>query len=113
LLVPRIFILILSMTYRYLELLLRAAREMLIARRSRTVGHGSSGEGRRYVGNSFGALFGRSLRLADEVNAAMTSRGFSGEMRTATAPRLRLADLVLAASLAAVALIAVGIERFA
>ena len=110
--VPRVFVLVLSMTYRYLELLLRSAREMLVARRSRTVGPGSSREGRRYVGNAFGALFGRSLRLADEVHAAMTSRGFSGDFRTATPPRLRSSDFVIAASLTLVALVAVGIERF-
>jgi cobalt ECF transporter T component CbiQ len=111
LLVPRVFVLVLSTTYRYLELVLRSAREMLIARRSRTVGPGTSREARRYVGGAFGALFGRSMRLADEVQAAMVSRGFSGDVRTVAQPRLRLADFLLAGGLALVALVAIGIER--
>lgn len=109
--VPKVFVLVLSITYRYIELLLRSAAEMLVARRSRTVGRGTNREGRRYVGHAFGALFGRSLRLADDVNAAMSSRGFSGDVRTAVAPRLKSPDWMLVSGMVLLAVLAVGIER--
>ncbi len=103
--VPRLFLGVLAMTYRYVAVLMQTAAEMFVARRSRTVGQATNREGRRFVGASVGALFGKTLSLSEEVHAAMLARGFQGEMRTLTALRWRAADSVwlLAALLIAVA----------
>jgi cobalt/nickel transport system permease protein len=92
--VPRLFLNILAMTYRYLAVSLQTAAEIFIARRSRTVGAVSNRDGRQFVGLSIGALFGKSLAMADEVHSAMLSRGFRGEMRTLARWRWRPADTV-------------------
>jgi cobalt ECF transporter T component CbiQ len=113
LLVPKVFVIVLSMTYRYIELLLRSAAEMLTARRSRTVGPVTHREGRRYVGGAFAALFGRSVRLADDVHAAMTSRGFTGEIRTADLWRIGVRDVAVSAVLVLVAALAVVLGKAA
>jgi cobalt ECF transporter T component CbiQ len=102
--VPRLFLNVLAMTYRYLAVTLQTASEVFTARRSRTVGAATNKEGRSFVGLSIGALFGKSLAMADEVHSAMLSRGFRGEMRTLTRWRWRPADTIW--SLAVIAVVA-------
>jgi cobalt ECF transporter T component CbiQ len=109
--VPRLFVVVLAMTYRYLALLLQAAAELFVARSSRTVGRQSNAEGRRFVGASVGALYGKTLALADEVHAAMVSRGFNGEMRTLARWHWRTSDALWTLTVAAIALLAVGGEH--
>jgi len=103
LLVPRLFVGVLAMTYRYVAVLLQTAAEMFVARRSRTVGRATNAEGRLFVGAAIGSLFGKTLSLADEVHAAMLSRGFQGEMRTLTRLQWSVAD---SAWILAIALVA-------
>jgi len=80
--VPRTFVLILSMTYRYVFLLLSMAGDMFTARTSRMVGPASPREDRRFVASSMGTLLGKSHTLSNEVYTAMVSRGYNGEPMT-------------------------------
>jgi cobalt/nickel transport system permease protein len=77
--VPQAFVLILGMTYRYIYVLLHAANNMFLARKSRAVGRISGGEDRRWLTASLGTLFSKSYELSDQVYLAMQSRGFRGE----------------------------------
>lgn len=77
--VPRIFVLVLTMTYRYVFLLLSMAAEMFTARASRMVGPSTPREDRRFLAASMGTMLGKSHALSEEVYAAMVSRGFNGE----------------------------------
>jgi len=108
--VPRLFLTVLTMTYRYLAVLMQATTEMFTARKSRTVGRTSAAEKRRFLGGSMGALFGKTLGLTDEIHAAMLSRGWTGETRTLRPLRLRAADLVWLGAMALVAVLAIGGE---
>lgn len=84
LMVPRIFILIIGMAYRYIFLLLNSVTDMYTARKARSVGNdqGQVKEGQRFVAASAGALFGKSHALSEEVHMAMVSRGYRGDART-------------------------------
>lgn len=75
--VPSGFILILSMTYRYIFLLANCALQMNEARFLRTVGRLNHRENRRFIGHSMALLFIKSNYLATEIFAAMRARGFS------------------------------------
>jgi cobalt ECF transporter T component CbiQ len=91
--VPRIFVLITGMAYRYLYLLLGTVSDMFTARKARTLGgDGGSKEGRRFVAASVGTLFGKAHQLSDEVYQAMTARGFRGYAVTTAEFRLRAVD---------------------
>jgi cobalt/nickel transport system permease protein len=103
--VPQVFILILSMSYRYIFLFLHAATGMVEARKSRTVGRTTGGEQRRWISGSMGALMNRSFKMSNDVYAAMLARGFSGQIRTYTAYRMTGRDWV---ALAAAIVLAVG-----
>lgn len=98
--VPQIFVLVLSMTYRYIFLFLHALNGLLEARKSRVVAHLGGGEERRWITRSMGALMNRSFKMSNDVYAAMLARGFGGQVRTYTTFRMRTADwLALAAAL--------------
>lgn len=76
---PKIFITILEMCYRYIFILLNITTDMFIARKSRTFNKIDSKEGRHFVSNAIGTLFGKSYALSEEVYGAMLSRGYKGE----------------------------------
>jgi len=76
---PKIFITILEMCYRYIFILLNITTDMFIARKSRTFDKIHVKEGRKFVANAMGSLFGKSYALSEEVYDAMVSRGYKGE----------------------------------
>jgi cobalt ECF transporter T component CbiQ len=83
LLVPRMFIQVMGMAYRYIFYLLGSVDDMYTARKSRMVGAETDAhEGRKFVSASAGALFGKAHALSEEVHMAMVSRGYSGNARS-------------------------------
>ncbi|MGH3796726.1 MAG: cobalt ECF transporter T component CbiQ [Pseudonocardiaceae bacterium] len=91
--VPRIFILIIGMAYRYIFLLLTSVTDMYQARQARTPGtpkHDRSA--RAFLGASVGALLGKASQLSEEVHQAMTARGYRGDAMTLDRHRLRAID---------------------
>jgi cobalt ECF transporter T component CbiQ len=93
--VPPMVLLVLSMAYRYLFLLLTSVEDMYTARRARTVGLDTDvRSSRRFVAGSAGALFGKAHALSEEVHMAMVARGYTGNVRALTPPRLRRTDVV-------------------
>ena len=67
------------MTYRYLFLFLKLAREMFEARQVRLVGVLAPADSRRLTVSTAGVLLATSMQLSDEVHTAMRARGFRGE----------------------------------
>jgi len=76
---PKIFVTTLEMCYRYIFILLNITTDMFVARKSRTFRKFDSKEGRSFVSNTIGSLFGKSYALSEEVYGAMLSRGYKGE----------------------------------
>ncbi|MGZ6273196.1 MAG: cobalt ECF transporter T component CbiQ [Candidatus Limnocylindrales bacterium] len=105
--VSQVFVLVLSMTYRYIFLFLHTANGILLARKSRVVGRTSGGEQRRWITGTMGNLMSRAFKMSNDVYAAMLARGFTGEIRAYSAYRLRVADLAALGGVTAVAAAAV------
>ena len=80
--VPQVFVLVLAMTYRYIFLFLHTANGMFEARKSRVVARTSGGEQRRWIAGSMGNLLNRSVKMSNDVYAAMVARGFTGAIRS-------------------------------
>ncbi|ODA42084.1 cobalt ECF transporter T component CbiQ [Desulfosporosinus sp. BG] len=91
--VPRIFIVTLEMTYRYIFVLITLLEDMFLARKARDSGHSSGAEQRRFVGSSIAHLFGKSLQMSEEVYTSMTARGYTGEIYTLQPFQLRWIDI--------------------
>lgn len=92
--VPRIFILILEMSYRYIFYLLKIAEEMHIAKKSRTLSSSGMIKEWMWSASGIGMLFLRSYRLSVDVHNAMLSRGFTGEIQVLNKFKVRRSDIV-------------------
>ncbi len=82
--VPRMFIQVIGMAYRYIFYLLGSVDDMYTARKSRMVGADTdvSVRERAFVAATAGALFGKAHALSEEVHLAMVSRGYTGNARS-------------------------------
>ncbi len=80
--VPRIFVMTLSMTERYLFVFLRLIQDMYRARKSRTIRPLSAEIDRNWAASRIGVTFKKSMDMSDDIYKAMLSRGFNGEFRT-------------------------------
>ncbi len=110
--VPRIFVLIIGMAYRYIFLLLGTVTDMYQARKARTLGtvrHDRTA--RQFVSATAGALLGKAHHLSEEVHMAMVSRGYRGDAHTVESFRLRALDLAAAAVVLATAAAIYGGDR--
>lgn len=111
--IPRVFLAVVAMTYRYLAVLMTAASDLFTARKSRTVGRASHGDNRRFLGGAMGALFGKTVALTEEVHAAMLSRGWTGEPRSLDSRKPHRDDLLWLAGMAVLAVCILGGEFLA
>lgn len=90
---PRLVVLMLGLTARYLHVLGDEAARLRRAALARGFAPRQLLQ-TRIVGSMIGALFLRSVSRAERVQAAMLARGFTGDLILAPHPPLRLGDLV-------------------
>jgi cobalt/nickel transport system permease protein len=79
--VPQMFTFIISMTYRYIHLLLRLIEEIHLAKKSRVIKKTTLSEGQRWVTSQIGVILKRSLKMSEDVYSAMVSRGFANDVK--------------------------------
>ncbi|MCL2807256.1 MAG: energy-coupling factor transporter transmembrane protein EcfT [Coriobacteriia bacterium] len=93
---PRVLVMMLSFMYRYVDVMknqLQAAHRALVSR-APTLSR------RKQVllyGNLAGSMLIRAYDRGELIHAAMLSRGFSGVLPVAQAPRIEVKDILLAA----------------
>jgi len=93
--VPRIFVMQLMLTYRYLTLLISEAAGMMTAYHLRS--KGQKGIRFEHVGTFMGQLLLRSFDRAERVYLAMKCRGYNGSYQFAVSERMGAADALVAA----------------
>jgi cobalt/nickel transport system permease protein len=103
---PRVFGMVLTMSHRYLVVVLRVAEEIHLAKLSRTITAGPLRHEQRWVAAGIGILFRRTHQLAHEVHEAMLSRGYDGDLQVGARPRLQIRDWIW---LGVVALVITGL----
>lgn len=89
--IPRIFVLQLLLTYRYISLLAEEAGRLLRAHELRTPGH--KGVAPAAWGSLAGGLLLRSFDRAQRVYQAMCMRGFDGDYNVGGICRMNAADI--------------------
>jgi len=110
--VPRIFVLIIGMAYRYIFLLLGSVTDMYEARKARSVGaQAHDRHARAFLFASAGALFGKAHNLSEEVHQAMVARGYRGDVHTVAVSRLTMRDAAAAVVVVAAAITIYGGDR--
>jgi cobalt/nickel transport system permease protein len=101
---PKSFVAMLALTYRYLFLFGDEAKRMTKARESRGGGHGRNLLDRRVlqtISSTAGLILVKAYRRATRINRAMRARGYSGEAVNGAKLRMRVPDggLVVAVSI--------------
>lgn len=109
--VPRILVMTLSMTERYLFVFLRLIQDMYRARKSRTIRPFSASIERSWIASRIGVTFRKSVEMSEDVYKAMLSRGFHGEFRSINRFHSRFADYLWLVSVLVVGGILVMSER--
>ncbi len=91
---PKIFGMVMTMAQRYVEVILRAAEEIHLAKLSRTISSGPIRNEQRWVAVGMGLLFRKTHRLAGEVHNAMLSRGFDGDLQLGSQSKWQMSDAI-------------------
>lgn len=107
--IPKLAVLLLRMTYRYLFILTELTNNIFLARKSRTIRTGDAKSERAWAAGRIGWIFKRSVYLGDEVTTAMISRGWTGGYNTLPLPALKRADWLAMGCLAIATIVLVVI----
>jgi len=109
--VPRAFVLVLGLAYRYLFHLLSSITEMYEARKARAPRDHDVARGRAFVAATAGAAFGKAHALSEDVYLAMVARGYHGHATAIDRGRIGRTDAWLIVSAVAVAFLATGVDH--
>ena len=85
---------VVSMSYRYIFLLVRKTEQFIMGLKSRQMAPVTSGGGQRWAASRIGLLFSISMELSSELALSMESRGYRGEKIKTQASRPGITDIV-------------------
>lgn len=109
--VPRLFISILNMAYRYIFVMSELAGGMMEARALRTVGRLKAADNRRFMSHGVAHMFIKSHFLSEEIYDAMVCRGFTGRPVSLDTFRVNAADLLFVVSNVLILFLLIAGER--
>ncbi len=89
--VPKIFVLQLLLTYRYISVLLEEVSTMLTAYSLRAPNQ--KGVSRKALGSFVGQLMLRTMDRAERVYQSMNLRGFEGEYNSGSETKMKSSDI--------------------
>ncbi len=101
--VPDTFLIILTLTYKYIFIFAKTVEDMHLAKKSRLAGHVSNTDARTWIAGRFAFLFKRTQLRCEEIFKAMVGRGFSGNMQLHGFGKLQSQDWAAATALAIIA----------
>jgi len=79
--VPDVFLMVLTLTYKYIFIFVRTIEDMYLAKRGRLARRTSGADGRMWVAGRIAFIFKKTQLRCEEVFKAMLSRGFTDDMR--------------------------------
>jgi len=97
--VPDSFLIIVTLSYKYIFIFAKTVEDMHLAKKSRLAGHVSNAEARRWIAGRFAFLFRKTQLRCEEIFKAMVGRGFSDNIRIYGFRRLNLRDWFTAIAL--------------
>lgn len=78
--VPDVFLMIITLSYKYIFIFARTVEDMHLAKKSRLLGELNDAEGRKWVTGRIGFIFRRTQLRCDEIFKAMLGRGFTNDV---------------------------------
>jgi cobalt/nickel transport system permease protein len=92
--IPKLYVLTLSMAYRYIFVLTELVSEMYVAKKARTIKARGMFDEQKWVGGRIGYTLIRSLDMSEKVHMAMMSRGYNGDVRIMQEFKMRNRDYI-------------------
>ncbi|MCE1253792.1 MAG: energy-coupling factor transporter transmembrane protein EcfT [Anaerolineae bacterium] len=108
---PDVVLLILSMTYRYIHLLLHMTHDMFLSRKSRIIKPLPPATERQLMGSTAGVLLSKSLQMSSDVYLAMLSRGYHAYPRTLDNFKIKKFDWIYGISIFIIAFMAIWLAN--
>jgi energy-coupling factor transporter transmembrane protein EcfT len=79
--VPDTFLLIITLSYKYIFVFAKTVENMYLARKSRLVGMVKNDEARMWIAGRIVFMFRKTMARYEEVYSAMVARGFCEEVK--------------------------------
>ncbi len=93
--VPDAFLIIITMTYKYIFTFARIVSDMYLAKKARLVTMPGGKEARQWIAGRIAFVFKKTQVECEEVFKAMNARGFSGELRLYNHTMVNAKDLAI------------------
>jgi cobalt ECF transporter T component CbiQ len=90
--VPQAFLLVITLSYKYIFIFAKTVESMYLARKSRLVGMVRDDEARIWAAGRIAHMFRKSMSRYEEVFRAMVARGFAQEVRLSNIGELTTTD---------------------
>jgi energy-coupling factor transporter transmembrane protein EcfT len=90
--VPDIFLMTVTLSYKYIFIFASTIYDMHLARKSRLVGPERDTEARRWIAGRIAFMYQKSRQRCEEVFRAMVARGFSDSVKLHNLPPLTAKD---------------------
>jgi cobalt ECF transporter T component CbiQ len=91
--VPDIFLMIITLSYKYIFIFTKTVEDMHRAKKSRLAGQVNHADARRWIAGRFAFIFKKTRIRCEEIFKAMMSKGFSDDITFFETGRLKLPDL--------------------
>src|SRR4030043_1791561 len=95
--VPDSFLMIVTLSYKYVFIFAKTIEDMHLAMKSRLAGKVSNAEGRRWIAGRLALMFKKSQQRCEEIFKAMLGRGFSNNIKFYGVKKLQTRDWVASA----------------
>jgi len=91
---PDSFLMIITLTYKYIFIFARTVHDMHLAKKGRLIGHERNTEAREWIAGRIALMFRKSQQRCEEIHKAMIGRGFSGTIRVYGSRSLHTRDWI-------------------
>lgn len=92
--VPDTFLMIITLTYKYIFIFAKTVEDMHLAKKSRMLGNISHGEARKWVVGRMAFMFKKTQQRCEDVFKAMLGRGFSDTIKLSGFKKMRPSDRI-------------------
>jgi cobalt ECF transporter T component CbiQ len=91
--VPDRFLMVITLSYKYIFIFTKTVEDMHLAKKSRLAGQVNHAEARRWIAGRFAFIFAKTRLRCEEIFKAMMSKGFCDDIRFFETGKLKLYDL--------------------
>ncbi|MCP8323442.1 MAG: cobalt ECF transporter T component CbiQ [Candidatus Methylarchaceae archaeon HK02M2] len=108
--IPKVFVMMLSVTHRFIFLFLNESYRMVLAKEARTVKKESRLESMKTLANMITTLFIRAYERGERVYLAMMARGYKGHIKSLSKMKISKNDIIFGSIIILISITILSIE---